>query len=323
MNPTIGTVEMHAGGEPVRIVVSGFPEIPGATILAKRRHAIEHLDHLRRLLMFEPRGHTDMYGVIPVTPDHPEADLAVLFMHNEGYSTMCGHATIAVARWAIERGLVSPREPLTEFALQVPAGLVRVSASVTSGRVGRVAFRSVPAFVAHRSTPVAIPGYGEITLDVAYGGAFYAVADAAAFGLRVPGSPIADLVNAAWATTGAVSGRLPLNHPDDADLGFLYGTILTDGADIWSERPTANVCVFADRQVVHRRMRIDLPHPLSGTVPQVINPIKFSATPLEYRHAPPLLGQHTARVLAERLGYDEARIAELAAQRIIVVNKQS
>ena len=249
MNPTIGTVEMHAGGEPVRIVVSGFPEIPGATILAKRRHAIEHLDHLRRLLMFEPRGHTDMYGVIPVTPDHPEADLAVLFMHNEGYSTMCGHATIAVARWAIERGLVSPREPLTEFALQVPAGLVRVSASVTSGRVGRVAFRSVPAFVAHRSTPVAIPGYGEITLDVAYGGAFYAVADAAAFGLRVPGSPIADLVNAAWATTGAVSGRLPLNHPDDADLGFLYGTILTDGADTWSERPTANVCVFADRQV--------------------------------------------------------------------------
>ena len=194
MNPTIGTVEMHAGGEPVRIVVSGFPEIPGATILAKRRHAIEHLDHLRRLLMFEPRGHTDMYGVIPVTPDHPEADLA---------------------------------------------GLVRVSASVTSGRVGRVAFRSVPAFVAHRSTPVAIPGHGEITLDVAYGGAFYAVADAAAFGLRVPGSPIADLVNAAWATTGAVSGRLPLNHPDDADLGFLYGTILTDGADTWSERPGA------------------------------------------------------------------------------------
>ncbi|MBI5157219.1 MAG: proline racemase family protein [Acidimicrobiia bacterium] len=240
---------MHAGGEPVRIVVSGHPEIPGVTILDKRRHAAEHFDHLRRLLMFEPRGHADMYGAIPVTPDHPEADLAVLFMHNEGYSTMCGHATIAVARWAIEHGLVSRQEPVTEFALQVPAGLVRVSASVTSGRVGRVTFRSVPAFVAHRSVVVPIPGYGETTLDVAYGGAFYAVAEAAAFGLRVPGSPIADLVDAAWATTRAVSARLPLHHPDDADLGFLYGTILTDGADAWSEIPTANVCVFADRQV--------------------------------------------------------------------------
>jgi trans-L-3-hydroxyproline dehydratase len=249
MDPRIGTVDMHAGGEPVRIVVSGYPEIPGDTILEKRRHAAEDFDHLRKLLMFEPRGHADMYGVIPVTPDHPEADLAVLFMHNEGYSTMCGHATIAVARWAIECGLVPPREPVTEFALQVPAGLVRVSASVISGCVGRVAFRSVPAFVAHRSVSVPIPGYGEITLDVAYGGAFYAVADAAAFGLRLPGSPIEDLVDAAWATTGAVSGRLPLSHPDDADLGFLYGTILTDGDDTWSERPTANVCVFADRQV--------------------------------------------------------------------------
>lgn len=249
MAVSIDTVEMHAGGEPVRIVVSGYPEIPGATILDKRRHALDHLDHLRRLLMFEPRGHTDMYGVIPVTPDHPDADLAVLFMHNEGYSTMCGHATLAVARWAIERGVVPAREPVTDLALQVPAGLVRVSASVSAGRVGRVTFRSVPAFVAHRSVAVPVPGYGEITLDVAYGGAFYAVADAGAYGLRVPGSPIADLVDAAWATTSAVAELLPLHHPDDGDLDFLYGTILTDGADTWAEAPTANVCVFADRQV--------------------------------------------------------------------------
>jgi proline racemase len=96
----IETVEMHTGGEPVRLVVGGFPDVPGSTILAKRRHAREHLDHLRRLLIFEPRGHYDMYGVIPVEPDHPEAHLAVLFIHNEGYSTMCGHAVIALGRWA-------------------------------------------------------------------------------------------------------------------------------------------------------------------------------------------------------------------------------
>ncbi len=243
------TVDMHAGGEPVRIVVDGYPAITGATILEKRRYATEHLDHLRRLLMFEPRGHTDMYGVIPVEPDHPDADLAVLFMHNEGYSTMCGHATIAIGRWAIESGLVAPREPTTTFNLQVPAGVVRVSAMVSQGRVERVAFRSVPAFVEHTRVPVAVPGFGNITLDVAYGGAFYAFASAADYGLQLPGSPIADLVRAAWATTEAVAATLPLSHPDDPDLNFLYGTILTDGNDAWSETPTTNVCVFADRQV--------------------------------------------------------------------------
>lgn len=243
------TVDMHAGGEPVRIVIEGYPEIPGPTILAKRRYAAEHLDHLRRLLMFEPRGHADMYGVIPVAPDDPDADLAVLFMHNEGYSTMCGHATIAVGRWAIEQGIVPMREPVTTLALQVPAGLVRISAAVSGGRVGRVAFHSVPAFVEHSRVPVMVPGFGDITVDVAFGGAFYAFADAADYGLEVIGSPIGDLVRAAWATTGAVAAALPLSHPDDADLNFLYGTILTDGRDEWSETPTANVCVFADRQV--------------------------------------------------------------------------
>jgi proline racemase len=104
----IETVEMHTGGEPVRLVVKGYPEMPGDTILGKRRHAREHLDHLRRMLIFEPRGHFDMYGVIPVQPDHPEADLAVLFIHNEGYSTMCGHAVIALGRWAVDSGLCPP-----------------------------------------------------------------------------------------------------------------------------------------------------------------------------------------------------------------------
>src|SRR5262249_19634898 len=121
----IQTVEMHTGGEPVRIVVSGYPPIPGATILAKRRHVREQLDHLRRLLIFQPRGHFDMYGVIPVEPDLPEADLAVLFMHNEGYSTMCGHAVIALARWAVDSGRVKRRSPATPVNIQCPCGLVR------------------------------------------------------------------------------------------------------------------------------------------------------------------------------------------------------
>lgn len=243
------TVDMHTGGEPVRIVTSGYPEIPGPTILAKRRHVATNLDHLRRLLMFEPRGHADMYGVIPVAPDLPGADLAVLFMHNAGYSTMCGHATIAVGRWAVESGMVPMQEPETRFTLQVPAGPVQVIVAIADGKVGRVAFTSVPAFVAHHQVPVAVPGYGTITLDVAYGGAFYAFAPAAEYGLRLTGSPVAELVDAAWATTRAVAATLPLSHPDDPDLAFLYGTILTDGDDSVAEHTSTNLCVFADRQV--------------------------------------------------------------------------
>ena len=239
---------MHAGGEPVRIVVDGYPALPGDTILAKRRYAREHLDHLRRLLMFEPRGHADMYGVIPVEPDHPEADLAVLFMHNEGYSTMCGHATIALGRWAVDSGLVPIVEPETEVAIQVPAGLVRATVEVTGGRTGRTRFESVSAFLA-AATEVAVPGFGTVPVDIAYGGAFYAFAPAAALGLDLKGSPVADLVAGAWAITAAVAQSMEIEHPDDPDLGFLYGTILTDGADDWSPEPTANICVFADRQV--------------------------------------------------------------------------
>lgn len=242
--PTIRTTDMHTGGEPVRIVVDGYPPIPGDTILDKRRHAKQHLDHLRQMLMLEPRGHNDMYGVIPVEPDHPDADLAVLFCHNEGYSTMCGHATIALGRWAVDQGIVDRTDPETILQLQVPAGLLQVF--VTEGQVR---FQSVPSFVLAADRLVDVPRFGEIMLDVAYGGAFYAFVDASQFGLDVRTSSTAELVDAAWATTLAVKESVALHHPDADDLGFLYGTILTDGRDAWSDEPTANVCVFADRQV--------------------------------------------------------------------------
>ncbi len=246
--PELHTTEMHTGGEPVRIVTGGYPDLPGATILAKRRHAREHLDHLRRLLMFEPRGHAGMYGVIPVEPDHPDADLAVLFCHNEGYSTMCGHATIALGRWAVDTGLVPAVEPETQVAIQVPAGLVRCRVDVAAGRAGAVRFESVPSFALHLGETVGVDGIGNIAVDVGYGGAFYALAPAAAAGLDVRSSATRDLVDAAAAITAAVAGALPVGHPDDPDLGFLYGTILTDGGN-GQDEPSANICVFADRQV--------------------------------------------------------------------------
>ncbi len=237
------TTEMHTAGEPVRIVTGGYPEIPGPTILAKRRHARDHLDHLRRLLMFEPRGHEGMYGVIPVEPDHPDADLAVLFCHNEGYSTMCGHATIALGRWAIDTGRVAATPPETEVRLQVPAGLV----ACRVGAGGEVRFESVPAYLLAQDEKVEVPGYGPVVADVAYGGAYYALVPAADVGLDVRASPTRELVDAAAAVTAAVAAVVPIAHPEEPDLGFLYGTILID--DATGLEPTANVCVFAGRQV--------------------------------------------------------------------------
>ncbi len=244
----IRTCEMHTGGEPVRIVTGGFPPVSGSTILDKRRYVREHYDHLRKLLMLEPRGHDDMYGVIPVEPDDPESDVAVLFCHNEGYSTMCGHATIAVARWAVDEGLVERSEPETRLRIQCPCGPVSARVRVDGGRAGVVHFESVGAFAPLLDHPLDVEGVGRILIDVAYGGAFYAFVPASVFGLDVRTSPTRALVDAAWSVTCAGKAQLELDHPDHDDLGYLYGTILTDGTD-GAQRPSVNVCVFAQRQV--------------------------------------------------------------------------
>ena len=245
----IQVLDMHTGGEPVRIIQRGYPPVPGATILAKRRYVREHLDHLRRLLMFEPRGHDDMYGVLLVEPTLPGADIAVLFMHNEGYSTMCGHAVIAMGRYAVDHGLVPKVEPVSEVGIECPCGLVRAHVEVRGGRSGRVAFDSVPAFLLAERLKVAVPGHGQVVADVSYGGAFYALADAGQFGLDVRASRVRDLVDAATALTEAVNRTIAIEHPVEKDLGFLYGSILTDGRERPEEGPSANICVFADAEV--------------------------------------------------------------------------
>ena len=247
MSEPIVTTEMHTGGEPVRIIESGYPRLTGATILDKRREAREHHDHLRTMLMHEPRGHFDMYGVIPVEPDDPDADLAVLFIHNEGYSTMCGHATIALGRYAVDRGLVEAVEPMTEFVLQCPCGRVSVRAQVSDGKAGAVEFDSVPAFAFALDCTIDVPGYGDVRYDVGYGGAFYAIAAASEFGLDVRTTSASDLARAGSALSAAVSAVQALEHPEGGDLAFLYGSILTDGDE--ASDPSANVCVFADSQI--------------------------------------------------------------------------
>lgn len=245
---TLNVIDMHTGGEPLRIITSGYPALPKCTILEKRAYVRDNLDHLRKILMFEPRGHYDMYGALLVEPDLPGADMAVLFMHNEGYSTMCGHAIIALGRYAVDKGLVKAQEPVTRINIECPCGMVVADVEVTNGKAGRVSFESVPAFLFARNQTIDLPGYGEITYDIAYGGAFYALAGCHNFGLQFGISPARQFTDAADLLTQAVKQAVPLAHPDFADLAFLYGSILTDGGD-GMDAPTRNICVFADREV--------------------------------------------------------------------------
>lgn len=246
---TLTVVDMHTGGEPLRIVTGGYPDIPKGTILEKRAYVRDHLDHLRKILMFEPRGHYDMYGALLVEPDLPGADLAVLFMHNEGYSTMCGHAIVALGRYAVDERLVAPREPLTTVNIEAPCGLISAAVEVRDGKAGAVSFESVPVFLFARDRRIELPGYGPVGFDIAYGGAFYALADCRQFGLEFGRNRVRDFVDAATALTNKLKAELPLSHPDHADLAFLYGTILTDGQDAFSDTPTKNICVFAEAEV--------------------------------------------------------------------------
>ena len=246
---SITIVDMHTGGEPLRIVTAGYPPIPEGAILEKRAWVRDNLDHLRKMLIFEPRGHHDMYGALLVEPALPGADMAVLFMHNEGYSTMCGHAIIALGRYAVDQGLVAAKEPVTLVNIECPCGMVAASVEVSDGKAGAVSFESVPAFLFASGNSVVLPDYGRIHFDVAYGGAFYALADCRQFGLRFGRHGAAAFVKAATALTDRLKAELPLSHPEHEDLAFLYGTILTDGMEGEPGKPTRNICVFADAEV--------------------------------------------------------------------------
>ncbi|WP_448337310.1 proline racemase family protein [Chloroflexus aurantiacus] len=244
----ITTIETHTAGEPLRIVTGGVPDIIGTTILERRRFMRDHLDYIRRALMWEPRGHFNMYGCVLTPPVSAEADVGVLFMHNEGYSTMCGHGVIALVTVLVESGAVAREGDQATVTLDTPAGLVRATAHLDSGSVIRVSFRNVPSFVYARDLQVHVPGYGQVVCDVAWGGAFYAVLPAAQLGLRVTPEQTAALVAAGEAVKRAVSEVLPLHHPLDPDLDFLYGTILTDQPEDAGHH-SRNICVFANAEV--------------------------------------------------------------------------
>lgn len=245
----VSALDVHAAGEPLRILTSGFPDIPGATMLARRRWMQAHLDDVRTALMWEPRGHANMYGCVLVPPVSAEADVGVLFMHNGGYSTMCGHGIIALVTALVETRTIAAQGQQTPVRLDTPAGLVCATAHLTGdGHVERVSFVNVPSFVLARECVVAVPNVGEVTLDVAFGGAFYAILPANRVGLAIEPSVVGRLVEVGEAIKRAVQQQLVIAHPLEADLGYLYGTIFT-GPPRDVRHDSQNVCIFADGEV--------------------------------------------------------------------------
>ena len=239
----ITTIDAHAAGEPLRIVTGGPGPIPGRTMLEKRRYAREHLDALRRVIVFEPRGHADMYGAILTDPVTPDGDRGVLFLHNEGWSTMCGHGIIALTTALVETG-----QAADTIRFDTPAGRVTAHADRAGARVREVVFENVPSFVIAHDETVQVEGLGAVRYDLAFGGAFYAFVDADALGVPLDASGFRACIDVGMRIKRAVVAARPIEHPAEPDLSFLYGTILTgrahdDGAD------SRNVCVFAEGEV--------------------------------------------------------------------------
>jgi len=244
----INTVEMHAGGEPFRIVTSGLPKFKGANILERRKWVRQNLDDVRRALIFEPRGHADMYAGYLTDPVSPEADFGIIFVHNEGYSDHCGHGTIALATAAVELGWVTRSSPETRVGIDAPCGFIEAFVSWDGEKAGQVRFINVPSFLLMRDVAVDTPTFGRVTGDIAFGGAFYFYAEGEPHGLAINESHVEELIRFGDEVKNAANEAYPVVHPLVADLNHIYGTIIL-GAPRLPTSTHANCCIFADRQV--------------------------------------------------------------------------
>ncbi|MEO1410636.1 MAG: proline racemase family protein [Bacteroidota bacterium] len=248
----IRTIDLHTGGEPLRVILEGFPELRGNSVLEYRRDCRDRFDHLRRALLFEPRGHADMYGALPLPPNDAEGDFGLLFLHNEGYSTMCGHAIIAIATLAVELNWVKGGEGEIPLSIDAPCGRIKAYARVAKGRVRGVRFHCVPSFVVGLDRTVDVPGWGRVTYDLAYGGAFYAYVELSKnrFDFDLGTAFYRTLIEAGMAIKRAVAQHDPdIQHPFEAELSFLYGTIFIDPRRQASGCDSKNVCIFAEGEV--------------------------------------------------------------------------
>ncbi len=247
----IKTIDMHTGGEPLRVIVAGFPELKGNSVLEYRRYCKENFDDLRTAIMFEPRGHADMYGCILTPPNDANGDFGILFLHNEGYSTMCGHAIIAIATLAVEMNWIDVIEGDNILKIDAPCGRITSYANVQNGKVTGVRFHCVPSFVVGLDRTVAVEGLGKVVYDLAYGGAFYAYVNMNKnnFDFDLTPKSYRQLIQNGMDIKHAVmQSDTGIVHPFENDLSFLYGTIFIGDSDT-PEIDSRNVCIFAEGEV--------------------------------------------------------------------------
>ena len=244
----IKSIELHTGGEPLRVFIDGLPEIKGKTILEKRRYFRDNLDYIRKGTMWEPRGHADMYGAVITEPITPKADFGTFFLHNEGYSTMCGHAMIALVTLVLETGMIEKKENNPEIIIDAPPGLIICKAYRENGKVKKVSFKNVPSFISLKNETVTIPSLGAVKFDIGYGGAFYAYVNAKELGLDLNSSNYNRLIDYGRKIKQAIINQFEIKHPIEEDLSFLYGTIFIGDAEK-NENHSRNVCIFADGEV--------------------------------------------------------------------------
>ncbi|MDR5752931.1 MULTISPECIES: trans-3-hydroxy-L-proline dehydratase [unclassified Caballeronia] len=244
----ISTVEVHTGGEAFRIVTSGLPRMQGKSIVARRAWLKEHADHIRRALMFEPRGHADMYGGYLTEPVSEGADFGVIFVHNEGYSDHCGHGVIGLATAAVELGWIERTSPETRVGIDAPCGFIEAFVQWDGEHAGNVRFVNVPSFIWQRDVTVDTPTFGKVTGDIAFGGAFYFYVDGAPFDLPVRESAVVRLIAFGAEVKAAANAAFKVVHPEIPELNHIYGTIIANSPR-HAGSTQANCCVFADREV--------------------------------------------------------------------------
>ncbi len=245
---TLRAVDYHTAGEPFRILTEGVPPLPGDDVLAKRRYAMEALDEIRQLVINEPRGHADMYGCFVTEPNDLTADLGVVFFHNAGYSTACGHGTIALVSWALESDLVPPSEPETLVIVDVPFGRLRTTARVEGSKVRSVRFQNVPAFVFAENIRLKTSA-GLVACDIAFGGAFYASVHSDQLGLAIEPRNIPAFINLGREIKSQLESSRDVVHPLEPELRDIYGVIFFQDEASEPTLTQRNVTIFADGEV--------------------------------------------------------------------------
>ena len=244
---TIVTVESHTAGEPTRIIIGGIPHVPGRNMMEKKEYFRKNLDFLRTALMWEPRGHRDMFGALLVAPCDDEADLGVIFLDCDGYLDMCGHGSLGVMTMAVEIGMVESVEPITKVNLDTPAGLVRGEVVVRNGSIESATLRNVPSFL-YESTSLRVPEIGEVPLDIAFGGNFYALVSAEHIGVEISITNSAELIRAGLMVKETVNREIKIQHPEKPEINQVMGTHIY-GKPTHPEAHVRNFTVFGDGSV--------------------------------------------------------------------------